>query len=277
MSGRAWRIVGLLLSVCLLSACGEKTVATVSNEVDAIEIIDVLRENGIEAEKVETAEGEAKRWSIVVKEGMFDGGTFQLAVQVLRDHGLPRPEETPNKESSLFPGSEEARRAEEQRRLRADIERQLRALPGVTRVIVNLVVPGDQTLEIEKTEPSASVLIVHKDQQPAFNERQVQNMVAKAVPRLKPENVSITMSQQPPRPIPHDELRARRNSNLLFAAAFALVIILGCVLLVLFLQSRRQRAELAALRQMQGEVEGEAESEKSSESDRPAKNLAAGR
>ena len=270
-------MIGLLLSICLSSACGEKTVATVSNEVDAIEIIDVLRENGIEAEKIETAEGEAKRWSIVVKEGMFGSGTFQLAVQVLRDHGLPRPEETPNKESSLFPGSEEARRAEEQRRLRADIERQLRALPGVTRVIVNLVVPGDQTLEIEKTEPSASVLIVHRDQQPAFNDRQVQNMVAKAVPRLKPENVSVTMSQQPPRPVPYDELRARRNNNLLFAAAFALIIILACVLLVLFLQSRRQRAELAALRQAQGETEEEAEGDAAAEGERSTKDLVARR
>ncbi|HVF56634.1 MAG TPA: hypothetical protein VM934_10815, partial [Pyrinomonadaceae bacterium] len=80
------------LSLLLLTAaCGEKPVATVSTEAEAIEMIDVLRENGFEAEKKEVGEGETRKWGVVLDEGYFGEGNFGLALQVLHDHGLPRP------------------------------------------------------------------------------------------------------------------------------------------------------------------------------------------
>src|SRR5215208_4721340 len=90
---RAPALCGLLCLLLTAAACGEKAVTSVPTEPDAIEILDVLGQNGIEAEKRAAGEAETRRWEIVVDEGMFGGGEAALAVQVMRDHGLPRPEE----------------------------------------------------------------------------------------------------------------------------------------------------------------------------------------
>lgn len=256
VAGRVVR--GLLLACALLmtAACGEKSVATVSTEADAIEIIDVLRENGFEAEKKEVGEGEVRKWSVVIDDGWFGEGTMPVALQVLHDHGLPRPEEPPVESSGFIP-SETVQRMQEQRKIRVDIERQLRALPGVTHAIVTVVLPPDPTLELNPHPATASALVVYRDQRPSFNDQQVQNMVARSVPGLKPAEVSVTLAQQTPRPVPRRELSARRRNNILLAAGIGLVTVLFFLLVVLWLQSRRQRAELTALRETQEHAEAD--------------------
>jgi len=242
------RHVLLAAALACASGCGAKPVTSVATEADAIEILDVLGQSGLEAEKREVGEGETRRWEIVVEEDLFGGGKAGLAVQVLRDHGLPRPEEPLVEDSGLIP-SERAEKLREQRRIRADIERQLRALPGVTLALVTVVMPQDPTLELNPYPATASVVINYKDERPAFTEQQIQNLVAKGVPNLKPSDVSVTMSQQTPRPVPERELAARRRNNILLAAAVGLFLILGSLLVVLYLRTRRQRAELDGLRE----------------------------
>lgn len=230
-----------------MSACGEKAVATVQTEAEAIEIIDVLRQNGFEAEKRATGEGEARRWAIVINEGMFGEGDAGVAAQVLHDHALPRPEDPPIESSGFIP-SEAEQRLREQRRIRADIERQLRGLPNVMSAIVTIVMPPpDQAYRIQPQPATASALVVYKGDM-LFTAEQVQSMVARSVPDLKMENVSVTISQQTPRPVPRSELNARRRSNLLLAAGIGLIVILAFLLAVVFMQLRRQRAELSELR-----------------------------
>jgi type III secretory pathway lipoprotein EscJ len=197
-------------------------------------------------EKHEVGEGETRRWAVEMDEGLFGGGDSALALQRLRDYGLPRQEEAPIADGG-FVTSEAVQKAQERRRIRADIERQLRALPGVTVALVTVVMPQDPTLELNPYPASASVVIVHKEQSAPFTEQQIQNLVAKGVPKLKAEDVSVTISQQQPRPIPHREINARRRTNLLLAFGAALVLVMGSVLVVLLLQTRRQRARLAEL------------------------------
>ena len=245
---RAGAYAALLALLALTSACGEKSVTTVSTEADAMEIIDVLRENGFEAEKREVGEGETKKWSVEIDEGWFGGGDLGLAIQVLHDHALPRPEDPPI-ESGGFVPSEAVERQKEQRRIRTDIERQLRALPGVTSAIVTVVLAPEPGLALNPHPATASALVIHGEAKPAFTIEQVQHMVARSVPDLKPEQVSVTMSQQTPRPVPHRELSVRRRNNMLLAAGIGLVTILGFLLIVFWLQIRRQRAQLAELRE----------------------------
>lgn len=228
------------------TACGERAVTSVPTETDAIEILDVLGQSGLDASKRETGEGETRRWEIVVDEGMFGGGQAALAVQVLRDHGLPRPEEPAGEDGGLIP-SERAEKLREQRRLRTDIERQLRALPGVTLALVTIVMPQDSTIELDPYPATASVVINYKDQKPSFTEEQIQNLVARGVPDLKPQDVSVTLSPQTLRPVPQRELSARRRTNILLAVGVGVVVVLGSLLIVLLMQTRRQRAELAEL------------------------------
>jgi type III secretory pathway lipoprotein EscJ len=246
-AARGATLCALLAAALLSVACGRSQVATVSTESEAIEIIDVLRESGFEdVEKREVGEGEQRRWTVEMDEGLFGGDDTSLALQRLRDYGLPRQEEAPITDGG-FVTSEAVQKAQEQRRIRADIERQIRALPGVTVALVTVVMPQDPTLELNPYPASASVVVVHKEQSAPFTEQQIQNLVAKGVPKLKPEDVSVTISQQQPRPIPHREFGARRRTNLLLAAGAALVLVLGSLLVVLLLQTRRQRARLAEL------------------------------
>jgi type III secretory pathway lipoprotein EscJ len=269
---RAAALCALAFAALAAAGCGRASIATVSTEGEAIEIIDVLRESGFEdLEKREVGEGEQRRWAVELDEGLFGGGDSELALQRLRDYGLPREEEAPIPEGG-FVTSEAVQKAQERRRIRADIERQLRALPGVTVALITIVMPQDPTLELNPYPASASVVIVHKEQSAPFSEQQIQNLVSKGVPKLRPEDVSVTISQQQPRPIPRRELNARRRSNLLLAAAAALVLVLATVLVVLLLQTRRQRARLAEL-SAAGEDEG---AERGDGADEPAAGAAAG-
>lgn len=246
-AARAAALCALLAAALLSAGCNRASIATVSTEGEAIEMIDVLRESGFEdVEKHEVGEGEARRWAVELDEGLFGGGDSALALQRLRDYGLPREEEAPIPEGG-FVTSEAVQKAQERRRIRSDIERQLRALPGVTVALVTVVMPQDPTLELNPYPASASVVVVHKEQSAPFNEQQIQNLVSKGVPKLKPEDVSVTISQQQPRPLPRRELNARRRTNLLIAAGAALILVMGAVLVVLLLQTRRQRARLALL------------------------------
>ena len=252
-------IVSLAFLLGLMTACGSKAVATVATESEADEILDVLRDNGFDVEKKEVGEEDAKRWRVEVDEGVFGSGDASLAIQVLRDNGLPRPAdkglEGAYEEKGMFP-SESAQQAQRLKELKTEIERQLRVLPGVTRVSANIVLPESNTLSLQPYPATASVLIVHKDAKPTFTAEQVQNLVARGVPNLKPENVSVSMAQQPPRPIPRREMDARRRNNIIFAIGTGLLMILGALLVVLILQTRRQRAQLTELREgMEAEEE----------------------
>ncbi|HEX8351689.1 MAG TPA: hypothetical protein VF611_02105 [Pyrinomonadaceae bacterium] len=247
VASRAAALCALVAAALLSAGCSRASVATVSTESEAIEMIDVLRESGFEdVVKREVGEGEARRWAVELDEGLFGGGDSALALQRLRDYGLPRQEEEPIPEGG-FVTSEAVQKAQERRRIRTDIERQLRALPGVTVALVTVVMPQDPTLELNPYPASASVVVVHREQNAPFNEQQIQNLVSKGVPKLKPEDVSVTISQQQPRPIPRRELNARRRANLLLAAGAALILVLASLLVVLLLQTRRQRARLAEL------------------------------
>lgn len=258
----------LFIIISFTAACGDKSVATVSTENEAIEILDVLRDQGFKVDKEEiVSENETKKWSVVVDEGLFGSGDAALAIQVLVDRGLPRPEdkgmEGAYEEQGMFP-SESAQKAQRLKELKTEVERQLRMLPGIVRVSVNIVLPEDNTLSLNPYPASASVVIVHKDPQPGFTGEQVQNSVAGSVPNLKAENVRVTLAQQQARPIQRRDVDVRRRNNMLLAAGIGLIIVLGCFLVVLILQTRRQRAQLAALReggeQEEQEVAEEAES-----------------
>ena len=79
-----------------------------------------------------------------------------------------------------------------QRALEGELARTIRSLDGVTFARVQLVLPKRQLFEEEAEQPSASVVIGVAGRQPAADQvRALQNLVAGAVPNLKPERVTI--------------------------------------------------------------------------------------
>jgi flagellar M-ring protein FliF len=79
-----------------------------------------------------------------------------------------------------------------QRALEGELGRTIRALDGISSARVHLVLPKRQLFEDDAEQPSASVSIGVGGREPgADNVRAVQNLVAGAVPGLKPDRVTV--------------------------------------------------------------------------------------
>ncbi len=247
---RRWVILTALCGlVCGATACRSNgiSVATVQNENDAIEILDLLRENNIEAEKVQAGEEAGRTWGIVVREPAFGGGdAVAKAIRVMQDNGLPRPADKGMErayEGSGVVQSESAQKAQRLKEQKTEVERHLRALPGVIRVNVNIVPAEDITLRIDPFPASASVLLVLKHQSPDLTEAKVQNMVAGSVLGLKPERVTVTLMVQPPRPLSANQVNdaPAQLSSLVYALMGGGMTVLVTMLIVVLLQNRAGR------------------------------------
>lgn len=225
----------------LLSACASRPLATVHSEGEAIEIIDVLRENEIISDKLEIGDEKTKQYQISVSEDFLGGSdNYSAAFQVLTDNCLPHRDSAPPQDSGLIP-SIEVEKLRTQWQLKMNIVRQLRKLPGVTCTDVNFVFPQDQLTSINPYPATASVTLSYKNQDVGFNEQQIKSLVSTSVPNLQPDKVTVVMTHKPVRPIQKFS-RGNLNKFLLIGGA-ALFVILGSVTLIFFLQRRRSGKE----------------------------------
>src|SRR5215831_14131219 len=231
----AWTGIALAVA-CSMTACGSSEVATVSNEDEAIEIVTVLYDNGVDAAKQEAGEDNGRQWKVFVSTG-----DQAKAYRILHDNGLPRPSgegrEGAGKEDGLLKSvsAEKARRLKE---VETEIERELRMLPGVIRVKANVAPAEDDILELKAPEATASVVLVTKDKEPKFSEEHVKSLVAGAVPKLKVDNVRVTIAYDPPRAASARSDAASRRRRL--ARGGAIVALLCLVLAALAILARRR-------------------------------------
>ncbi len=79
-----------------------------------------------------------------------------------------------------------------QRALEGELARTIQALDGITSARVHLVLPKRELFEEEAEQPSASVSIGVGGREPGADQvRAMQNLVAGAVPNLKPDRVTV--------------------------------------------------------------------------------------
>jgi flagellar M-ring protein FliF len=79
-----------------------------------------------------------------------------------------------------------------QRALEGELARTIRSLDGITSARVHLVLPTRQPFQDDTPQPSAAVTIGVGGREPsADNVRAIQNLVAAAVPNLKPDKVTV--------------------------------------------------------------------------------------
>ena|GEM_PF-1105559 len=251
--GKLLIIALLLLTLTLITGCRATTsLATVADESEAIEILNVLHENGIEAHKDEVGEEGARQWQIVLEQSWLGGSSeVAMANQVLQDNGLPRPSDANKKapsESGVFE-DEATRKARQLKEREIDLQKKMRLLPGVIGVQISIVEPEDSSININPYPSTASVLIVTKDDPPNFNPDTVRGLVARSVPKLNAENVYVAVTTKPVRPLPWREFGAQRRHKGLDAIGIGIMIILASSVVVLLLQMRRQNRELSELRQ----------------------------
>jgi type III secretory pathway lipoprotein EscJ len=230
------------------------SLATVPDESEAIEILNVLHDNGLDARKEEVGEEAVKQWRILLNPSWFGGSTeVAMANQVLQDNGLPRPTastEKPASDGGVFQ-DEATRKAQQLKEREADLQRKMRLLPGVIGVEVSIVEPEDSSININPYPSTASVLIVTRDEPPNFNADTVRGLVARSVPKLSPDNVYVAVTTKPVRPLPWREFGAQRRHKIFEAIGIGIMMILASSVVVLLLQMRRQSHELNALREAQ--------------------------
>lgn len=228
-------ILLFLATAILLMGCNARKVQTVKIEAEANQIIDVLGENGIRARKNEVGEGDRKTFEILIN---GDEETVGAAIQLMEDHCLGHPD-PPEPEGGAVVTSIEVEKAREQRRMKMNIESQLRKLPGVTCVDVNFVPPQDRSLAINPYPSTASVLINYKT--PAFStsKEDIANQVARSVPALQPENVSVVISSKPLRPLPDNKV-AYNFTRIALVSGIGLATILAFVSVVFVLRKKRK-------------------------------------
>jgi type III secretory pathway lipoprotein EscJ len=260
-----------------LTACSNSTsLATVATEEEAIAILNVLHENGINAHKEAVGEESARRWSVTLDEKWFAGTSeVALANQVLQDNGLPRPtySSAAVSEGGMFK-DEATRKAEQLKERESDLQRKLRLLPGVVGVEVSIVEPEDSSININAYPSTAAVLVVSKDDPPSFDQSTVKGLVARSVPKLNAENVYVAITTKPAKPVPWAEIGARRRHKILDAVGIGIMFILDSSIVVLLLQVRRQNRESSARRDLLAEPVRVDDEDVITGSDPPLTNLA---
>ncbi|MGQ9896680.1 MAG: hypothetical protein ACUVR8_03830 [Acidobacteriota bacterium] len=247
-------LIGLWLVLLLTAACQkQEAIVTVPTETEANEIIAVLQDRGIEAKKEAAGGEDQKGWRILVIEDAFASGKAALAIRILQELGLPRPTGTGLGEDTsggtfggLSPTAEEAKKIKQ---IKTEIERQLRQLPDVARVSVNIVLPEKDIASLQPTPAKASVLLVTTAAETRFKEDDVRRLVTGGVPNLDSNNVVVTIFHEPPRQLQTQladiEKRAKVNKLVAFVGSSIALIALGLGGL-LFYVKRRQSMPAAA-------------------------------
>lgn len=254
----------LFLTAALLTACGEKTIAETDSESEANMMYDILYSNQLNAEK-QAQTGEKTGWKIVVNDGWIGDSELAAATatQILNDHGLPRPKTAiPSPASAYGMESPEEAKKRQNREKEAQIENLVYNLPGVIRVSVIVAQPNNDILSLEKTPPTATVSIVQTEMEPKFTSDNVKNLVAGSVANLKPENVSVGISQQLLREVPMERLNSQRRTNKLLALGGGLIALLVAVLGTVWYTVKKRRREAEAEQLTDGDAPDELEGDR---------------
>lgn len=178
-----------LLGLLLLSACGEQEVYGKLTETSANEMIAVLSQAGIKANKVA---GEKDNWSITV-----DPSDFARSVETLRAQGLPQ--ENYDSLGSVFKKEGFTSTPLEERArliygLSQELSRTISEIDGVVQARVHLTMPEADPLSREAKPSAASVFVKYRT---GFDLRgqtgAIKALVTNSIDGLTYERVSVVM------------------------------------------------------------------------------------
>jgi len=188
----------LALGALLASACAQETIAHQQSEREANRIVKLLRDVGMDADKIKDPESREIRFNIVVPKD-----AAHEALRILEDHNLP---ETPKpdtaeifREGGMIPTSEQER-AKRVVGIEGDIVNGLRQLPRVVDVVAAVSIPQDDPLRDvneEKPKPKISVMVVYQPEGPEglppITVEDVQKFVYAKVSDMKVPEVSVLL------------------------------------------------------------------------------------
>ncbi|HZI10895.1 MAG TPA: type III secretion protein [Myxococcus sp.] len=238
MIRRPQAFVAPLLALVLVTGCHIELQHELT-ESDANEIYVLLSKNGINAKKEKEEGGNEVRFMITVPKS-----DAAQAAELLKLNSLPRPVEkglSHFAKGSMVPTATEER-AMLLKALAGEVSNSLNQIDGVleARAIVMIPENNDLTQPENKPMPSASVFIKYRPGdagKPPIDVTAIRSFVATAVPELKPEAVTVLMTQALPPSAETDSesrlqdvlgLRMTAASagqfKMMFGGAFALVL-----------------------------------------------------
>ncbi len=244
LSRRATRWVAPLLLV-LLAACSQQELYGQLNERQANEMVAVLRNAGLAAEKSTSRDGK----SYVVSTSAHD---FSRAVEVLHAGGFPRDSfdtlgQVFKKEGFVSSPTEE--RARFTHALSQELSNTLSNIDGVVQARVHVSVPERNPLADAPTPATASVFIKHRPGVDLSQEvGKIKGLVVNAMEGLPYDNVTVALFPAEPLPpaAPRSALAAawaNYGGAILAVAGAGVLAVLAALLLVW--RQRRQPEEIA--------------------------------
>ncbi len=215
---RLFMMLALMCSIFLLSACGKQQLYSSLSEEHANEMVAVLGEAGIDADK---SLGEEEKWTVSVAQS-----EFAKSVDILRTRGLPH-EQFESMGTVFKPGGINetplAQRARLNYALSQELSQTINEIDGVVSARVQLAMPQPSPLTNDVKPSSASVLVKYRS---GFDLRSqkasIQSLVAKGVEGLSFDQVEVIMV--PAQALP---LAKRSNDGVSFGT-------IGRILLALF-------------------------------------------
>jgi len=182
-------ITGLML-VMSLSACGSSNVAGDLTQKEANEIVTVLNISGISA-VAEKERGGKGHFTVYVSPA-----SYGEAVQVLQEKGLPAERRLSFadivNQGMMMPSSREIEALKVDHAVAIELEGLLRGHPDV----LSASVVARITNQSAQQEPTVSV-VLQKRAESAITAENVKEIVSRAVGSVKPENISVSISEGP--------------------------------------------------------------------------------
>ncbi|MCA9730341.1 MAG: secretion protein [Candidatus Eisenbacteria bacterium] len=229
----------------LLAGCQRVDVMSDLNEVDAVDLIVLLRQNGISATKSAAGSGQDVTWTIAVSPRDASNAFLVLAEN---DRPRPRPEGFADffGNSKLIPTETEEKAMFLQAQA-GELSRTIESMPGVIDARVHISIPEQDPLrslmEGERPPvPRASVFVKlwapERDAPEATHvtAQDIKTLVSGSVERLDASNVAVVLKSVVPTPAP---AKGRGlDPTLLFYPLAALTLLLVILLAVLAVRNR---------------------------------------
>lgn len=191
------QLLALTAALTGLAGCAQETIAHQQEERQANRILVLLRESGIEAQKLRDEGSRDLRFNVSV-----GGADSASALSILEKHNLPEKERTGTAESfgsgGMIPTAEQER-AKRIVGVEGDIVNSLRKVPRVISVEAAVSIPEEDPLRDETTErprPKASVIVVYlRDGSgtPPVSAEEVQRHIQAKLPELKSNEVNVLL------------------------------------------------------------------------------------
>jgi len=233
----------LLLALALfLAGCSRVDVLSDLSEVDAIELIVLLRQNGIEAVKKPARSTQEGRWAISVP-----SGDASHAFRILTENDQPREEPRgfadPFGRPSLIPTLAEEKAMFLQAQA-GELAQTIESMPDVIHARVHVSAPEQdplrQALDGKAPAPRAAVFVkawsADGSGRARVFEEDIRTLLAGSIERLDPANVSVVLKTVTPSPAPPPETGF--DATMLFYPLAGLTILLVALLGALAMRNR---------------------------------------